>query len=220
MDIQKYAYLFDPYDQLVKEADFAFQKIRNKYPECVKCKLYCCDCCYAVFGLFLIEALFLKYDFEQLPSDIKEKALKRAKEADAKLSKLQKRLEEFKDDPHMINYVLSRERIRCPLLSEDNKCILYPYRPITCRVYGIPVLIRGNVKVCYKSGFKKGEVYTTYNMDKAYRELFSLSKELVKAAGQKDESRASLLISVAKAISTPIDKIAKGDVFEDSDKDS
>jgi len=220
MDIQKYAYLFDPYDQLVKEADLVFQEIKDKYPECVKCELYCCDCCYAIFGLFLIEALFLKYDFEQLDIETKRKALERAKEADEKLTKLQKRLEEFKDDPQMINYVLARERIRCPLLSEDNKCILYPYRPITCRVYGIPVLIRGNVRVCYKAGFKKGQVYTTYNMDKTYKELFSLSKELVKVAGQKDESRASFMISVAKAISTPIEKIAKGDLFEDSNKDN
>jgi len=113
----------------------------------------------------------------------------------------------------MISYILARGRVRCPLLSDDNKCILYPYRPIICRVYGVPILSRGNLRVCYKSGFKKGEKYTSYNLDKTNKELYSLSKELIKAAGVKDESRASLIISVSKAISTPMEKIATGDVL-------
>ncbi len=213
MDIQRFSYLFDPYDELVKEADYVFQQIKERYPECVKCKIYCSDCCYAIFGLFLIEAFFLKYDFENLDKEVKAKALKRAEQADKQLSNIQKRLEDFKDDPYMINYVLARGRIRCPLLSEDNRCILYPYRPITCRVYGIPILVRGTLRVCYKSGFKKGEKYTAYNLDKTHKELYSLSKELIKAAGSDDDSRASLMISVAKAISTPIEKIATGDVL-------
>jgi len=120
----------------------------------------------------------------------------------------------------MINYILARERVRCPLLSEKDECILYPYRPITCRVYGIPILIRGNVRVCYKAGFKKGNKYTVYNMDRTYKELYSISKELLNAAGEKDLTRASLMISVAKAINTPIEKIARGDVFEDFHTDS
>jgi len=213
MDIKKFSYLFDPYEQLVREADRAFQEIKEKYPEYVKCKIQCSDCCYAIFGLFLIEAFFLRYDFENLDKEIKEKALERAKQADEELGKIQKRLKDFKDDPQMLNYILARGRIRCPLLSEENKCILYPYRPITCRVYGVPILIRGNLRVCYKSGFKKGEKYTAYNLDNTYKELYSLSKELIKVAGAKDDSNASLMISVSKAISTPMEKIAIGDVF-------
>ncbi len=213
MNVQEFFYLFDPYDELIKEADRAFQEIKEKYPEYVKCKIQCSDCCHAIFGLFLIEAFFLKYDFENLDTETKKKALERAKQADKELENIQKRLEDFKDDPSMISYILARGRVRCPLLSDDNKCILYPYRPIICRVYGVPILSRGNLRVCYKSGFKKGEKYTSYNLDKTNKELYSLSKELIKAAGVKDESRASLIISVSKAISTPMEKIATGDVL-------
>ena len=118
----------------------------------------------------------------------------------------------------MINYILAKERIRCPLLSEEHECILYPYRPITCRVYGVPILIRGNVRVCHKSGFEKGNTYTTYNMDRAYKELYSISRELLNASGVKDTDRASLMISVAKAITTPLEQIVKGDILEGSEQ--
>lgn len=212
MDIKELFYLFEPYDQIVREADKAFQEIKGKYPQYVKCEIHCSDCCYAIFGLFLIEAFFLKYDFEKLDEKEKKKALERAEKANQDLLRIQQRIREFQHDPQMINYVLARERIRCPLLSEKNECILYPYRPIICRVYGIPLLIRGNVRACYKANFKKGKKYTTYNLDKTYKELFSLSKELIKVAGGKDESRASLMISVSKAISTPMEKIARGDL--------
>ena len=214
MDIKRFAYLFEPYDQLVKKADMVFQEIKEKHPDCVRCKINCADCCHAIFGIFLIEALFLKNDFERLDKEEKEKAISRAKKSDQELEKVQKKLKQFRDDPYMINYILARERIRCPLLSEDNKCILYPYRPITCRVYGIPILIRGNVRVCHKSGFEKGNTYTTYNMDRTYEELYSISKELLSASGVKDTDRASLMISVAKAIATPIERIVKGDILE------
>ncbi len=213
MNISEFAYLFDPYNELVKEADAAFDNIKQKYPDKVKCSPHCADCCYAIFGIFLIEALFLKNDFDKLDEDKKTEVLLRAKDADTQLSKVQEKLREFRNDPYMINYILAKERIRCPLLSDNNECILYSYRPITCRVYGIPILIRGHVRVCYKSGFKEGETYTTYNMDRTYKELFSISKELLNVAGGKDVSRASFMISVAKAISTPINKIVKGEII-------
>jgi len=209
MDVKNLFYLFDPYDQLVREADRVFQEIREKYPQHIKCEIHCSDCCYAIFGIFPIEAFFLRHDFEKLDEKKRRKALERAEKADQDLLRVQERIREFQHDPQMINYVLARERIRCPLLSENNECILYPFRPIICRVYGIPLLVRGNVRACYKAGFRKGEKYTTYNLDKTYKELFSLSKELIKAAGG-DDSKASFMISVSKAISTPMERIAKG----------
>lgn len=218
MDISRFAYLFEPYDQLVKKADMVFQEIKEKHQDCVRCEIRCADCCHAIFGIFLIEALFLKNDFERLDKEEKEKAIARAKKADQELERIQKRLRQFRDDPYMINYILAKERIRCPLLSEEHECILYPYRPITCRVYGVPILIRGNVRVCHKSGFEKGNTYTTYNMDRAYKELYSISRELLNASGVKDTDRASLMISVAKAITTPLEQIVKGDILGGSEQ--
>ena len=202
-----FSYLFEPYDKLVGTADHAFQTVSEKYPDCVKCKPHCSDCCHAVFGLFLIEAYFLKHDFDQLKDADKAAALKRADEADREITRLEKTIQSFEGDPDMQAYSMAKARIRCPLLSSDDECILYAGRPITCRAYGIPTLIQGNPRVCGKAGFKTGPNYPVFNVGAIHRELYALSKELLEKAGSKDLERASLLISVSKIIKTPMEDL-------------
>ena len=204
--------LFHNYEYLVDHAEEAFQRVSRDYKECIRCELHCSDCCRAVFGLFLIEAAFLHEHFKQLKPEEQKAALLRAEKADQELVKLQRALEEFKDDPQMSNYALARERIRCPLLDEKDECILYFRRPITCRVYGIPTKIQGRSRVCEKSGFKSGERYPVFDLDNVYKELHLLSQELITQAKHDDLEKASLLVSVSMAISTPIEKIIGGNL--------
>ena len=204
MDI---SYLFEPYEGLVTKADHAFQRMEGEFSECIKCDLHCSDCCHAVFGLFMIEAVFLKQDFDQLDEGERAEALKRGHEADKELEKLEKMLKEFENDPQMRAYSMARARIRCPLLNDNNECILYPYRPITCRVYGIPTMIQGVPRVCGETGFKKDESYPTFNLGGVHKELYQLSIQLLENAGGKDPERASLLFSVSKVIKTPIEEL-------------
>lgn len=204
MDI---SYLFEPYDNLVSKADQAFERMAGEFEECIKCEPHCADCCHAVFGLFLIEAVFLKQDFDQLGKEERDTALQRGYEADKELEKLERTLEIFKDDPQMRGYSLAKARVRCPLLNDDNECILYPYRPITCRVYGIPTMIQGAPRVCGKSGFKKEQSYPTFNLDGIHRELYQLSTELFEKKETKGTEKASLLLSVSKVIKTPVEEL-------------
>ena len=205
-----FSYLFEPYERLVAAADHSFEKMVRDFPDCIHCEPGCADCCHAVFGLFLIEAAFLKRDFDQLDEHAKTAALKRGQDADRALEKLEETLRSFKDDPQMISYSMARARIRCPLLNEKNACILYPYRPITCRVYGIPTRVRGVPRVCGKAGFKKEETYPLFDLDEVHRELHQLSKEFLERAGGKDLERASLLLSVSKVIKTPVEELIVG----------
>jgi Fe-S-cluster containining protein len=202
-----FSYLFEPYDNLVVKADQGFQRMEGEFAEHIKCERHCSDCCHAVFGLFLVEAVFLKRDFDQLGEEERKAALIRADEADKALEKLQRTLKAFEDDPKMQAYSMAKARIRCPLLADNNECILYPYRPITCRVYGIPTMIQGVPRVCGKAGFKKEQSYPTFNLDGVHRELFELSKELLEKAGAEDLESASLLISVSKVIKTPEEEL-------------
>ncbi len=211
-----YSYLFEPYDELVVKADDAFDRMTGEFPAPMKCKRQCSDCCHAVFGLFLIEAVFLKRDFDKLGEEEKEGAFLRGIEADKELEKLERTLKEFENDPQMSSYSLARARVRCPLLNENDDCILYPYRPITCRVYGIPTMIHGVPRVCGKSGFEKEQPYPIFNLDAMHGGLYKLSKELVKGSGVEDGLQASLLFSISKIIRTPVEElIAKPPVMSD-----
>jgi Fe-S-cluster containining protein len=195
--------LFQTYELLVDKAEAAFQEMQKEHGSCIKCEAHCSDCCHAVFGLFLIEAGNLKEHFDKLTDEEKKAALVRCEQAEKSLERLQNMLREHEGDPQMQAYIMSRERIPCPLLKEDQECALYLHRPITCRVYGIPTKVQGKARVCWKADFKKDERYPVFDLDGAYRELYFLSTELLKGAGE-DTEKASLLISVSKAITTPL----------------
>jgi Fe-S-cluster containining protein len=197
--------LFRSYELLVDKADQAFQEMQQRYGDCVRCERHCSDCCHAVFGLFLIEAAYLKQNFDQLSKEKIKKSFLRCNEADKALKRLEKMLKSYEKDPDMQGYAMARERIRCPLLDDNLDCILHPFRPITCRVYGIPIKIQGKARVCGKSEFKKGVTYPAFDLDGVYRDLYGLSKEFLKQSGINDLEKASLLVSVSKTISTPFE---------------
>jgi Fe-S-cluster containining protein len=184
------------YELLVAKADQAFQKMKKEFPECIKCKPRCSDCCHALF-------VYLKRHFDKLGRKARREALLRGNKADKELKKLEERLQKNGKNPEIGTASLARERIRCPLLDDHHVCTLYFHRPITCRVYGIPTAIQGKVRVCRKAGFKSGKTYPLFDLDRAYQELYLLSEELLKVAGRTDPERASLLISVSRVVKTP-----------------
>jgi Fe-S-cluster containining protein len=202
--------LIHSYEFLADKADAAFHRMKKEHGTCIKCERYCSDCCHAVFGLFLIEAAYLKQHFDQLDRKEIRETLLRCHDTDRALRRLEIKLQTNEEDAQMQAYILARERIRCPLLDDKEECILYPCRPITCRVYGIPTKIHGKARVCGKAGFKKSESYPAFDLDGVYRDLFNLSKELLESEEKGDPEKASLLISVSKAISTPLEEIING----------
>ncbi len=209
------AHLFRSYEYLVDKADAAFQRMEKEHAACIKCERHCSDCCHAVFGLFIIEATYLKQQFDQLGREEIKAALLRCNKAESDLRRLEKMLQTHEEDPDMQAYTMARERVRCPLLDEKDDCILYARRPITCRVYGIPTRIQGKARVCGKAQFRAGENYPVFDLDGIYRDLYVLSKEFLEGREKGDSEKAPLLISVAKVISTPGDDLIH-EIFEQS----
>ena len=207
--------LFRSYEYLVDKADAAFQRMEKEHAAHIKCERHCSDCCHAVFGLFLIEAAYLKQQFDQLGKEEIKAALLRCSKAESDLKRLEKMLQTHEEDPDMQAYTMARGRVRCPLLDENEDCILYAHRPITCRVYGIPTKIQGKARVCGKAEFRAGENYPVFDLDGIYRDLYLLSKELLNGWKKGDPHKASLLISMPKTISTPQDDLVH-EVFEQS----
>lgn len=201
------AQLFRSYELLVNKVDSTFHKIRKEHGDCIKCERHCADCCHAVFGLFLIEAAYINQHFNELDSEEMREALMRCSDTERAFKRLEIKLQNYEDDPQMQVLVMAKERIRCPLLDDNQDCILYNYRPITCRAYGVPTKIHGKARVCGKAKFKKGRSYPVFDLDGAYRDLYIMSKEFLKNAEKEDPEKASLMISVSKGISTPPDDL-------------
>jgi Fe-S-cluster containining protein len=205
MDID-FTPFFKKYESLVAIADSVFERVKKEYPLCVKCKTECSDCCYALFDLSLIEALYLNHHFHKKfsGSELKE-LIEKANRADRSVYKLKrnavKEAQKGKSETEILEQ-MAQERIRCPLLSDQDMCDLYENRPITCRLYGIPTSIGGQGHTCGISGFEQGKPYPTVNIDTIHKQLYDISLELVRAIRSRHIKMADILVPLSMAILT------------------
>ena len=201
---------FKKYEALVSKSDEAFERVRKAYAECVKCEEKCADCCYALFDLTLIEALYINYRFnEKKKSSEKAELLEKANRADRRIHKIKQKahrdLQAGKSEDEILAG-LAQERIRCPLLNEAELCDLYDNRPLTCRFYGIPTAIGGAGHTCGKSGFKKGESYPTVNLDAVNAQLQQISGELIRDLKSRYVKLTDMLVPLSMALLTTFDE--------------
>jgi Fe-S-cluster containining protein len=217
---------FNQYETLVEMADSVFKRVREEHSDCVTCKTECADCCHALFDLSLIEALYLNHHFNQTFSGPeKDNLLEIANRVDRTVYQIKRRAQQALNRNVAETDVLTsvaEERVRCPLLDESNLCRLYAFRPITCRLYGIPTSIQGAAHTCGRSGFVKGTAYPTVNLDIIHRKLFEISIALVNELRSRHLQMADMLFPVSMALLTVFDKdylglspIASEDMNED-----
>jgi Fe-S-cluster containining protein len=207
--------LFGKYLQEVRKADYLFKTIQEKYPDSVRCRIRCCDCCHAVFGVFPIEAAYINYHFNRLDRKVRRDVLRRAEKAEDEMLKAKDSLKVFEDNPKMKVFGLGKQRVRCPLLQDSEECVLYENRPIICRIYGVPYSLKQGDKeqafVCSVSGFQEKVTYPTVKLDKIYHELCQLSKELLTEAGYLNPAaKANLMLPLSRILRMPFEAIVKG----------
>ena len=141
--------------------------------------------------------------------ELREALLERSNRADRKIHMIKKKA--FDDKKSGKNDVeilmnLAGERVRCALLNDDDMCDLYKYRPITCRLYGIPTSVEGISHTCGLSEFAAGQKYPTGNLDIIQKKLFEISAEFVGQIKTKYIKMAEMLIPVSMAILTDYDE--------------
>jgi Fe-S-cluster containining protein len=205
---------FQKYEALLTTADDAFERVKTAHATCVSCAIKCADCCHALFDLTLIEALYINHCFNRrLGADKRADVLAKANRADRQIHRLKRRAyRELKagtsEEDILTQYAL--ERVRCPLLNEQDLCELYDCRPVTCRLYGIPTAIGGMGRTCGLSGFETGKPYPTVNLDAVHAQLQQLSAELLRDMKSKYAKLADLLVPLSMALVTDFDEYYLG----------
>jgi Fe-S-cluster containining protein len=207
--------LFSQYAVFVRKADILFKTIKEKYPDSVRCRIRCCDCCHAVFGVLPIEAAFINYHFNRLERKARRDILRRAEKAETEMLKAKESLKVFDENEKMKVYGIGKQRVRCPFLSEQEECVFYDTRPVICRVYGVPYSMFNGKKqlsyVCGLSGFEAKATYPTVKLDSIYKEFIRLSTELFKDEGYLNPAaKATLMVPLSRVIRMPFDDIVKG----------
>lgn len=197
---------FDQYVELREKADLAFKKISQQYPDCVICKIGCSDCCHALFDLSLIEALYINHRFNSaFEGERKERLLERANRADRRIYKIKRQahkdLEAGKPEREILEH-MSAIKIRCPMLDDRDRCEIYSFRPITCRLYGVPTAIEGESHTCGLTGFEPGKPYPTVNLTSIHQRLYRISLELSSSIKTRYPGLPQMLVPLSMALLT------------------
>lgn len=201
---------FKRYKALVLAADEAFRRVQAEHPDEVRCSIGCSDCCNALFDLTLIESIYVNQKYRETLDPQKRAALTEGlNRADRQIYKIKKdaykRLEAGEDEEKII-HEMAGVRSRCPMLNEENLCDIYEYRPITCRLYGIPTAINGEAHTCGISGFEPGVPYPTVNLDAIHNSLLRISADFVASLKTRHVRMADLLVPLSMALLTTYDE--------------
>jgi Fe-S-cluster containining protein len=133
------------YGLLLKEVDEWFAHASRLTGSDVSCRKGCSACCRGLFDITLLDACYLANGFVELDALKKKTVLSRAK---GRLLSLQTIWPEL-TEPYILNYrpeadwdelMPEEDETPCVLLGDDGKCLVYDYRPMTCRLNGIPLV--------------------------------------------------------------------------------
>ena len=203
--------IFADYEALVAEVDTVFDKVKAACPEQVRCEVACADCCHAPFDVSLVEALYLNTQFnKRFPKGdsrylLTEAANRPDREHYRLNHKAWKAVKAGVPEERIVED-FARERIRCALLADDNRCQMYDARPVTCRLYGAPLNVGGKLRVCGKSGFEPGGKYPAVNIARLQERLLELSRRVAERAGSKEAYVGEMLVPVSMAMLSSYDE--------------
>jgi Fe-S-cluster containining protein len=164
--------LLEELESLRARADASFQKVVDLHPQAVACRQGCDDCCHALFDLSPMEAVSLALAFLDLPRNGRREVRRRGEKAAANFDQAMSKA--FSQQGQERLRELSLARVPCPLL-EGGRCLLYAQRPLTCRLYGVPVQVEGQARVCHRARFDQGQTYPTVDLMRVQMELERLS---------------------------------------------
>lgn len=137
--------MFEDYRQLLAEIDGWFSRCQANFPEEISCGKGCSGCCRGLFDITILDAFFLKNGFDRLAEDIRARVSDKAKK---RLNSIQSIWPEFSHpftlnhrQEHEIEALLASDNdTPCVLLDDNGRCLLYDYRPMTCRLHGVPLI--------------------------------------------------------------------------------
>lgn len=133
------------YERLLSSVDQWFARSMAASGANIACGQGCSSCCRGLFDITLLDAFFLKKGFDMLPVAVRQPILAQAEERCAALRSAWPDLA----PPYILNVrpeeewdalMPDEDETPCPLLAKDGTCLVYAYRPMTCRLHGIPLI--------------------------------------------------------------------------------
>jgi Fe-S-cluster containining protein len=137
--------LLNRYAGLLTEVDEWFRHCQRIHPDYIACGKGCSACCRGLFDITLMDALNCRRGFDLLSGEI-QVTVRLA--SSKRLSDLTQIRPEF-TTPWIINRIPEEQwheimpeddGTPCVFLSNQGTCLIYDFRPMTCRLNGIPLI--------------------------------------------------------------------------------
>jgi Fe-S-cluster containining protein len=128
---------------LPRKAERWFDRARAALLGALPCRPGCCRCCIGPFPITIRDARHLRQGLQTLPPDarrdIEARARGQASAMEAAFPALAASpfLDDWSDADQDALMVRFADR-PCPALGDDGRCRVYAFRPLTCRLMGIP----------------------------------------------------------------------------------
>jgi Fe-S-cluster containining protein len=167
--------------------DNTWNKLAALYQfQCNGCEDNCCRSLF--FHHTHIEKAYLLYGFDQLEQEKKNDILLK--------------VEDYCRKTFSTHSGITSLKIMCPL-NENGKCILYPYRPMICRLHGLPHEVRkpGFTPLMGKgceAGLFDGKAYIQFDRTPFYQNMAQIEdvyRKKLKKIGKIKETIAQMLLS-------------------------
>jgi Fe-S-cluster containining protein len=133
---------FTEYEALVHKIDEDLEAVKDSSPQALSCGAERDDCCYRYIDLDLIEAIYLSNTMNRLlGSDVRNRVIHTAVKIGQTTKKMIARLKQKGDGSTVAKEALveayAGEKILCAL-NNKHRCALYKFRPLSCRLHGVP----------------------------------------------------------------------------------
>lgn len=186
------------YLEFLERVDAWYRGVQQAHPDKVTCTKGCRDCCIGLFDISIADRDLLRDGLAQADPETRRDIQARAAKI---MAELRERFPDLGDsldglDAGEIDEICDAPGdVECPVLGRAGECRLYAYRPLTCRLSGVPVVdVTGSV--IFGEGCSKCTLSAAEAPRIDYADLRKRERKLLKAI-DPDRSGATLLIPQA-----------------------
>jgi Fe-S-cluster containining protein len=129
----------------LEDSEDWFSRVLASYPEQMQCGRGCALCCHGLFDISFVDALVVADGFGRLSAPHQKQVYDRARIVQAVVERETPDLAspfflQGLPESHVDRIVEAARSPRCPLLGDQDECLVYEFRPLACRLEGAPMI--------------------------------------------------------------------------------
>jgi Fe-S-cluster containining protein len=133
------------YRETLERLDRWFEETAKRHPGVIPCRSGCSSCCHGPFDISAADTLLLREGLATLPPGERETVRLKA---EALLARMREQAPAWQapfdvadlGEERFDGIVESLADVPCPLLDDQGACRVYAWRPLVCRLIGLPMM--------------------------------------------------------------------------------